>query len=496
MNGAFSVLIDPWLSGASIVSAEWFAITQHVTPSAIQHLSEIEEPDLVLVSQNKPDHCHKETLLHLRPEGRTLIAAEPRAAKFIKSWNHFDPHRVHALTKYDAKQRFGNTFRVRIPPLGPDGLPGELNIAFIPAKNYMTGLHNAFGITYQPPTYVKSLATVSTIELPRRLDLEPPFTPASVPTESPRPMLSPLAARPVSSQNYSLPFGTSPRPRTASGVPSSNDEREVSSLDVSHSQQPQRSNPTTAPQGLPHINFDALLDTEQFASTSPTPPLSPSASSTTARSSRNSDASETSPQPQSASTNTSFPISLPSSPSLLNLQSRYSRPPVIRPPRPMALSILYSPHGIPLADVQPYIQNHLVRLPGALPLTCLLHGFDFATNPWWFGGNIMMGVDGGIQIAKALMARNWISAHDEAKDDRGVGVKLLKCDRNDVNAVKRRIAEIDGTWQCEVMSMDVGAEVRLTIPTERRNLKSIDYAGNKTVGLGVEATGFRFHDSG
>lgn len=107
-----------------------------------------------------------------------------------------------------------------------------------------------------------------------------------------------------------------------------------------------------------------------------------------------------------------------------------------------------------------------------------------------------MGVDGGIQIAKALMARNWISAHDEAKDDRGVGVKLLKCDRNDVDAVNKRIAGIDGTWQCEVMSMDVGAEVRLTTPTERKNLKSADYTGTKAVGLGVEATGFRFHDGG
>lgn len=108
----------------------------------------------------------------------------------------------------------------------------------------------------------------------------------------------------------------------------------------------------------------------------------------------------------------------------------------------------------------------------------------------------MMGLDGGIQIARALMARNWISAHDEAKDDRGVGVKLLKCDRNDVDAVKRKIAQVDGAWQCEVMSMDVGAETTLTNRTERKSLKSPDCVNNEAVGLGVEATGFRFHDGG
>lgn len=504
VNGAYSVLIDPWLSGSSIVSAEWFAVTKHVIPSAIEHLSEIEEPDLILVSQNKPDHCHKQTLLQLRPEGKTLIAAEPRAAKAIKSWNHFDPHRVHALTKYDAKQRFGNTLRLRISPLGPNGLPGEMNIAFIPAKNYMTGLHNAFGITYQPPTHYKALATVSTIELPRNLDSDALFTPASLPTQSPQLMGSPLIARPTSSHighaaSYALPRLTNTRGDSTS-TPEHNvaDPRaQKTSLDPSM-RQPQTDYMEAGPQVIPSINFDAdaLIDTDQFAGTLPSPPRSPSASSATALSSRNSDASEILPLPQSASTNSSFPLSLPNSPSLLGLQSRYSRPPIVRPPRPMILSVLYSPHGIPLADIQPYIQNHLVPLPGALPLTCLLHGFDFATNPWWFGGNIMMGVDNGIRIAEALMARNWISAHDEAKDDRGVGVKLLKCDRNDVDVVRRKLAQLDVSWQCNVMSMDVGAEVRLTIPTERKDPDSVHRSKCEAVGLGVGTTSFRFHDSG
>lgn len=504
-NGAFSVLIDPWLSGSSIVNAQWFAITHHVVPSAIEHLSEIEEPDVVLVSQNKPDHCHKQTLLQLRPEGKTLIAAEPRAAKAIKSWNHFDPHRVNALAKYDPKQRFGNTLRLRIPPLGPDGVPGELNIAFIPARNYVTGLHNAFGITYQPPTHVKVLAPVSTIELPRNLDISIPFTPASVPAQSPLHMLSHSATRPVSAHDNSTSIASPQRPTTAPGNSMQHqyrDQRLPTSdyLTVPHSQKEhqQRSVTKTASQIVRDINFDAnaLIDTSDFANTLPTPPLSPSTSSHTTMSPRNSDFSDTTPLSFSASTNSSFPLSLPDSPSLFDLKSRYSRPPIIRPARPKVLSILYSPHGIPLADIQPYIRSHLVPLPGALPLTCLFHGFDHATNPWWFGGNITMGVDGGIEIARALMAQNWISAHDEDKDNKGVGVKLLKCDRNDPETVRRKIAQVDNSWDCEVRSLDAGIEVTLTSYAGLKDSKTPTYSEGEAVGLGVEATGFRFHDGG
>lgn len=106
----------------------------------------------------------------------------------------------------------------------------------------------------------------------------------------------------------------------------------------------------------------------------------------------------------------------------------------------------------------------------------------------------MMGADGGIPIARALMARNWISAHDEEKDDRGVGVKLLKCDRNNVDTVKRKIAQVDDRWQCEVVSMDVGAELTMTSPTERKDPITLTCSGSEAVGLGVEATAFRFHD--
>lgn len=107
-----------------------------------------------------------------------------------------------------------------------------------------------------------------------------------------------------------------------------------------------------------------------------------------------------------------------------------------------------------------------------------------------------MGAEGGIQIAKALMARNWISAHDEAKDDRGVGVKLLKCDRTDVDSVQRKIALLDNTWRCNVVSLDVGASMTMTSSDGAKDLKMARHNNGEGLGLGVEATGFRFHDGG
>ena len=321
-NGAFSVLIDPWLVGSSIINASWFARSNRVVPSAIRHLSEIEEPDVVLISQNKPDHCHKETLLQLRPEAKSLIAAEPGAAKAIKSWNHFDPHRVRALVKYDARERFGNTLRLRIPPLGPDGLSGELNIAFIPARNYVTGLHNAFGITYQAPTRMKALASVATIDLPRR-NFSMTFTPLSLPAESPLPMSSPAFVGSITSSLAQQPFKS--RSRTM---------REYEALDYLREHDPhlsysydkqfpesfslndqlnlrQSTLKTHHSTSIPPNDQEPGIHPDMTTSpnTPPTPPLSPTTSSTTS-SHRPSDLSDTLPLPPSS---TSTPTSTPTS---------------------------------------------------------------------------------------------------------------------------------------------------------------------------------------
>ena len=80
----------------------------------------------------------------------------------------------------------------------------------------------------------------------------------------------------------------------------------------------------------------------------------------------------------------------------------------------------------------------------------------------------MTGATGGAQIARALMARCWLSAHDEPKDDRGFSVKQLKIRRLGADEVRKSLWDgEDGQWfkktgwTCDVRSLDVGKEMVL-----------------------------------
>lgn len=495
-NGAFSLLIDPWLSGPSVVTAPWFAKTTLRTPSAVSHLSEIEEPDVVVVSQNKPDHCHKDTLLQLRPEGKTVIAAEPGAAKAIKSWHHFDPNRVVGLSKFDSKVKFGRSLRLRIPPLSASGFPGEVCISFIPAKNYVTGLHNAFGITYQAPTHTKSVASIATIDLPKTTKyFHMPLSPMTLPPSSPPAPLSPLSTRPMSFSQPTVDRDFMRESRKSQALKSHRPQLSRSSNTASSEFLPITDQPILRAEAKPsqgeiiprvltipdkspcldlpfHFELDAV---PTFVRKLPTPPDSPEVSAALRQSTSTLGFS---PLVPSAMSPLASAFSRPESLSTSSIQSpthhkslsTVSSCPTLHSPvtpaRPKAISIIYSPHGLPLSDLQPYIETHLVRLAGALPLTILFHSFDHAQNPWYFGGNIMTGMDGGADIARALMARCWISAHDEEKDDRGLSVKRLRVKRITAKEVRRALWEGEEGewlkkrgWTCDVRSLDVGTDM-------------------------------------
>ncbi|KAI9760813.1 MAG: hypothetical protein M4579_001443 [Chaenotheca gracillima] len=153
-DGSFTILCDPWLSGPSQIIHPIFSIQDHTVPACISSLDEIPEPDLVLISQSKPDHCHESTLRQLRGHGsKTVILAEPNAARRIRSWKHFDPDKVQSMRRFQEQDgRAANVRRIRIPPTVPFGNPGEVTIALITKKYDLAGLHTAFGITYRPPT--------------------------------------------------------------------------------------------------------------------------------------------------------------------------------------------------------------------------------------------------------------------------------------------------------------------------------------------------------
>lgn len=78
----------------------------------------------------------------------------------------------------------------------------------------------------------------------------------------------------------------------------------------------------------------------------------------------------------------------------------------------------------------------------------------------------MTGAAGGMDIAKALMARCWISAHDELKDDRGVAVKKLKLQQTQAEEIRRELlGNVDNRsngWMCDVRSLDVGKTITLS----------------------------------
>ena len=329
--GTFSILIDPWLSGPSTMWHPKFLLSKHTTPSCIPHLSNIPEPNVVLISQDKPDHCHEATLRQLDPTSPiTTILAEPTAAKKIRGMKFFNPDMVHSLRPF-SERKPDSVIRFFIPPIVPGGAPGEATISFIPAKLDMAKVHNAIGVTYRPP---------SSSCMPAR-----PFSPTSQNSQPP-----------VHQSQY---------------IP--------------------------APQNLPM-----------------TPPESPTWQSSAIRTDSNPISSISTPS--SHQSNSNHHLSVSSKSSVTSTSRIHSE---------KALSLIYSPHGVNYSLIRAYASTHLVSV-AALPLTLLLHSFDRVENPWYLGGNVAAGSPGGIEIAQNLMARCWISAHDEDKDNTGLSVKSVK----------------------------------------------------------------------
>ncbi|KAL9125895.1 MAG: hypothetical protein Q9217_004968 [Psora testacea] len=363
--GTFTVLIDPWLSGSTSMWHPKFLLSRHTAPSCIQHLSQIPEPNVVLISQVKPDHCHEATLRQLNPTSSiTTVLAEPAAAKKIRSMKHFHPSMIHSLRPFSDKKP-DSIIRFFIPPTIPGGTPGEVTISFTPAKIDVAGVHNAIGMTYRPP---------SSICVPSR----------------------PFSSNSSTSRQYS--FEHKPK-----------------------QQYPTNNLPMTPPDSpLPHNGTYTNCTT-----------------------------------PTSSVLSNSFS---PSDHASVSSVSSLSFQTGIRQPTERAISLIYSPHGVDYSLIWPYASSHLVQT-AALPLTLLLHSFDRVANPWWMGGNIAAGLPGGVEIARNLMARCWISAHDEEKDNSGISVANVKTRRYTTEEVGSLMSEEGGFTK--VLKLDVGEEVIL-----------------------------------
>jgi hypothetical protein len=340
--GAYTILIDPWLSGPAQIIGRKFSHQEHPEPSCISSLQELPEPDMILISQSQPDHCHKKTLCDLSPDTHSLILGPPGAGKKIRSWKHFNNDNIYSLKTYNSKKE-DSVFRIEIPSFSPSGSPGEVTVALLEPKRDLTGVHNAIGITYRPPYSVLSLKTTSYVDLP--------LTPTSLSSISPT-------------------FLTS-----TSSLPS--------------------------------------------------------------------------PRFLSARANTIYP-------------SPYNN-------IEKTISVLYSPHGVPYSTIEPWASAHLVR-EAALPLLALIHSFTQVDMPWYMGGNMATGSPGGLEIARNLMPRCWVGAHDERKVvegwmTRGIGRKDFEA-----KDISRRLG-----GKTEVMTLEAGMEVRVDSSGDKLEPKSSSF---------------------
>ncbi|KAK7924773.1 hypothetical protein PG985_006827 [Apiospora marii] len=177
----YIILLDPWITGPSKIFHSKISVSTHKNPACVASLSELPEPDLVIISQHKSDHCNEATLRQLPGTGtKTQILAEPASARVIKSWKYFDADKIWTIPKWEDPRSTGKStvIRVPVPAVTPDGQPGEVTVAWIPQKRDLACLHSAIALTYRPPS-TDGLALPAQYTLAPPL-ISPPTTPRSV----------------------------------------------------------------------------------------------------------------------------------------------------------------------------------------------------------------------------------------------------------------------------------------------------------------------------
>lgn len=408
----FRILLDPWITGPSTILHSKMSITHQKHQPCISSLTELPEPDLVIISQPLPDHCNESSLLQLPATGtKTVILADPASARLIRSWKHFDSEKVRVLPKWDDSNAASENAVVRIPVkrVIKEGEDGEVTIALIQQRKDISGLHSAVCITYRPPSVTsgdEALASHSSMV----------WTPPSSP--GPRQSYSNLRRHFRSAKEDTSTEHLSPASPTSPGLFSLRSVRSSSSIPFS-------------------VSSNLTTDT--------------AATSVTSRS--------------------NFP------PNLSNAMS--SAPSAARP----ALSVLFSPHGITYPSLHSYATTHLAA-ESALPLTALLHCFDTVDNPWWLGGNILLGAPAGTETATKLGARAWISAHDGDKEVKGFANALLKTRKHAREDVLRKLRSGRGLKQ-DVPGDNSGGEGGAEKVQARTAATIGDWVGTEVIVLGI-----------
>lgn len=170
--GAYTILIDPWLQGTARFGSRKLSLP---SPETTVALDDIPHPDMIIISQNSPDHCHKETLLQVDRNLDVVILGCKSVIKTINGWKHFNNNSQLALLRPFRSDSSDTVFRVELPAVShiKGGHPGEVTVTYMKPK--MGSAHSAIGITYRPPSSVLTDPTTKTFDLP-------PSTPTSFST--------------------------------------------------------------------------------------------------------------------------------------------------------------------------------------------------------------------------------------------------------------------------------------------------------------------------
>lgn len=210
----FRILLDPWLSGSIHETYSRLSTTNHQQLASIPSLSELPPIDIIVISSPQSDHCHPPTLKELlRAHRKTVVLAEPAAAKRIRSWNNIDISKIVSLPPWEDPRKTGQDaiVRIEIRPQFPGGEPGETTIAYLAGKGGRRNKHPCIGITYRPPP--------SKLSKLHRIGQTPPATPKSPKPSRTTPAadLSPATIRPVLSLLPTPPSSPSLRSKRSTG---------------------------------------------------------------------------------------------------------------------------------------------------------------------------------------------------------------------------------------------------------------------------------------
>ncbi len=394
----FTILLDPWVTGPSAAAFHCKKFTSaHGRPAYITSLSELPEPDLVIVSQHRSDHCNEATLRQLPASGtRTLILAEPAAARVIRSWRYFERDKVRTVERWEDPRLTGSrtALRVPVPAIVAGGQRGEVTVAFVPQKR--RGPHGAIGITYRPPSMPNLHVTIPA-SLQQRGLATPPATPVS------------------NAGNIPPPATADPVPDTVLYPPSPpTSPRSLRSV--------QSASTLLSPPAQPHAS---LPNSDPKTPSPPARPQRPTSYCHTRQKHHDDDHHHHGP-PSPSTTTTLASSTTTSTSTSASAAAAIAAAAAARP-----LSVLFSPHGIAYAHLAAYATSHLVA-EAALPLTALLHCMDSVlARPswsWWWPGSgigerLCAGAPAGAEIASRLGARVWVSAHDGDGDGETAAVR-------------------------------------------------------------------------